>query len=448
MNQTDITDAASWLYAPGEDEVLQNEPLKKKLLRNGFWLYFLSFIWAPAGYLIKMMVSNTLSVEDIWIVYSIIGLIWILSSYNDLGLTEALQYYLPHYMIDKEYDKTKTLLVFTTVIQLLSWIIIAWILFFLAPWLSVHYFHHPEAGIILRYFCLYFLIINFFQLLQSVFLSLQHIKLYHWVDLIRIWTIVALTAYWLNTNSLSALHFAQYRIIGIAIWTLLGVIFFWRKMKRIITKYTFKRDGALIKKQFMYAFWVLLWANAWILLLQIDQQFALYFLGPQAAGYWTNYLSLQTAVAVFTWPLITYLFPLLNELYKKKEFDKIAYLKKLLYAAIIGFGIIVGIIGWFWWPAIAVLLFGEKFRVSGELFSYVAPFIFLNILASINFQQLASMWLMKNRVKILFIWVLSNVILSLVFIQMIGINWLLISTIVWRILLFSLTSYELRKCAE
>lgn len=47
-------------------------PLKDRLLRNGFWMYFLSFIIAPAGYLIKLMVSRQLSVEDIGLVYSII----------------------------------------------------------------------------------------------------------------------------------------------------------------------------------------------------------------------------------------------------------------------------------------------------------------------------------------------------------------------------------------
>jgi O-antigen/teichoic acid export membrane protein len=70
------------------------------------------------------MVSHTLSVEDIGIVYSIIGLMSILSSYNDLGLTEALQYYLPHYLIDKAYDKAKTLLIFTRGVQILSGLVV------------------------------------------------------------------------------------------------------------------------------------------------------------------------------------------------------------------------------------------------------------------------------------------------------------------------------------
>ena len=46
-------------------DIIPDEPLKNKLIRNGFWLYFFQFIVAPAGYLIKIMISKELSVEDI-----------------------------------------------------------------------------------------------------------------------------------------------------------------------------------------------------------------------------------------------------------------------------------------------------------------------------------------------------------------------------------------------
>jgi O-antigen/teichoic acid export membrane protein len=109
-------------------DLIPNEPLKDKLLRNGFRLYFFQFLVAPAGYLIKMMVSRELSVEDIGLFYSIMGLIGIISVYNDLGLTEALQYYLPHYFIDKEYSKAKTIIIFTWLVQFISGILVAGIL--------------------------------------------------------------------------------------------------------------------------------------------------------------------------------------------------------------------------------------------------------------------------------------------------------------------------------
>jgi O-antigen/teichoic acid export membrane protein len=71
------------------------------------------------------MISRELSVEDIGLFYSIMGVIGVIATYNDLGLTEALQYYIPHYFIDKEYSKAKTIIVFTRIMQFLSGFLIS-----------------------------------------------------------------------------------------------------------------------------------------------------------------------------------------------------------------------------------------------------------------------------------------------------------------------------------
>ena len=39
--------------------------LSEKFLKKGFWLYFFAFIIAPIGYLIKIILSNELKVEEV-----------------------------------------------------------------------------------------------------------------------------------------------------------------------------------------------------------------------------------------------------------------------------------------------------------------------------------------------------------------------------------------------
>ncbi len=51
------------------------ETLQKKLVRNGFWLYFFQVLIAPAGYLIRMMISREMTPEDIGLFYSMMGLV-------------------------------------------------------------------------------------------------------------------------------------------------------------------------------------------------------------------------------------------------------------------------------------------------------------------------------------------------------------------------------------
>ena len=91
-------------------DLLQDETLSQKLIKKGFWLYLFSYLVAPAGYLVRLLISNSpeVSVQDLGVLYSIISLIAFLNVYNDLGLTESLQYFLPKFWIRKEYNHIKT----------------------------------------------------------------------------------------------------------------------------------------------------------------------------------------------------------------------------------------------------------------------------------------------------------------------------------------------------
>jgi len=104
-----------------------------------------------------MLISNSLSVEEVGVLYSIVSLIALLNTYNDLGLSEALLYFLPRYRIKKQFNYAKTAVLLGLSAQILTAILIGLLLWFGAPWLSEHYFHHESAVTILRYFCFYFL---------------------------------------------------------------------------------------------------------------------------------------------------------------------------------------------------------------------------------------------------------------------------------------------------
>jgi hypothetical protein len=64
-----------------------------------------SFLIAPTGYIVKIVISNSVSVEELWVLYSVMSLMTILGSYNDFGMTESLNYFLPGYIHDKRRKK-------------------------------------------------------------------------------------------------------------------------------------------------------------------------------------------------------------------------------------------------------------------------------------------------------------------------------------------------------
>jgi hypothetical protein len=47
----------------------KHNSLAEKFLKKGFWLYLFSFIVAPIGYIIKIILSIDLTVSEIGILY-------------------------------------------------------------------------------------------------------------------------------------------------------------------------------------------------------------------------------------------------------------------------------------------------------------------------------------------------------------------------------------------
>lgn len=415
-------------------EILNNtEPLKDRLLRNGFWMYLLSFIIAPAWYLIKLMISRSLSVEDVWLVYSIIGFISLLSAFNDLWLTEALQYYLPHYIIDKEYGKAKTILIITWAVQFIWWIIVWWWLYIAAPRMAEHYFHSERAIDVLRLFCVYFLFINLFQVLQSVFAALQKVKLQYATEAIRLWIVVLSVGYLFFYETVTLWNFNVLWLVWMIIWTLVSVILFTQYYIKNFASCNIEYDKKLLKVQWSYARKVMVAMQAWVIYGNIWQQFAISFLGSYQAWIWSNYMTLFTAVWIAVNPVINYLFPLFTELYKKNEETKIKLMKKYLKQWLIIWSISIAIAWYFFSEWAATFLFWEKFLFSWTLFKRSSLFFFFILWTWIQWNILAWAWYVKERLHIILIWTFFSLILSYIGAKYLGIRWLVGSLIITHI---------------
>jgi stage V sporulation protein B len=410
-------------------EIQQDIPLKDKLIKKGFWLYFFAFLIAPTGYIIKLIAARTMGVEDVGLFYSILGLIGIVASYNDLGLTESLQYFLPRYLIDKDYTKAKSLLVTTWVIQFVSGILVWGALRMMAPRLAEHYFQSSQAIIVLRRFCLYFLVVNLFQVMQSLFLAAQDTKTSNGIDAARMWIVVlVLILIWqIDILTVNIITLTYSWIIGLIVGIGISWMLFWRRFGQMMIQYPMIWDGWVIRERIAYAWWVFLGANVGTLFGQIDLQLALYFLGKEAAWYWTAYSSLLTAIGLITWPLSAYLFPLVNELTIKKEHHKLQLLMRYIGFWLVWWVVIVWLWAYFLGPWIAVLLFGESFRTSGELLRFAAPFVMIGPAVWFAFQYLAGIGMVRQRVKILWVGLLVNITLSYLLVVDYWLQWLVVS---------------------
>ncbi len=108
----------------------QHKTLSEKFLKKGFWLYLFSFIIAPIGYIIKIIISDNLSVSDMGVLYAVISFITLVSAFNDFGMSESIKYFLPKFTKEKRYDKVKTIIFYAFLTQMATGLVLAGFFFF------------------------------------------------------------------------------------------------------------------------------------------------------------------------------------------------------------------------------------------------------------------------------------------------------------------------------
>ncbi len=427
-----------------KSKILQDQPLWEKLIKKWFWLYFFSFLVAPATYLIKLFVSNSISVADVGVLYSIVSLVSLLNTYNDLWLTESLQYFLPRFLIKKQYNYAKTSIYLSLAVQICTAIIIAWILRFAAPWLATNYFHSESAVIALKYFCFYFLWINLFQTLQSIFIAIQDTFSNQFIEFVRQWSIVWFTMLFFFTGKASVQWYSLNWVLWLIIWIIVALILFRKKHAKELLQWKFEYDKKVAKEYVKYALWCFVWLEVSVIFGNLIQQFVIAFLWSESAWYYTNFNSLFWIVSIIIWPILSLIFPMVSEIIAKKDDWKLKMIYSFFYTYLlianiflISFLIPLG-------KEIGFILLWTKFAFSGVLLSYGAIFTLFSTFTWFNFNVLAGMWKIKERVKFMVI-ALIVVLLTLISMMWIWIYGWVLALWTGYIVLWALSFGELYK---
>ena len=163
-------------------------------------------------------------------------------------------------------------------------------------------------------------------------------------------------------------------------------------------------------------------ANIGVILSQVDMQLIIILLGPEATGYYSNYLSLLNIPFIFITPLFGFLFPVISELHGRENKIKMQIIHKefSLYFSILGIWLSVFL--YQFGESLAVLFFGDKFRESGIILGYSAFFLTFLLLVQINFQFLAGTGKIGERARILAIVLPINIVSNYIMIQLYGVE--------------------------
>ena len=392
-----------------QKNILQEETLAHKLISKWFWAYVFVIFTAPLWYLIRLVASNTLSVADIWIFYWVLSLISLLYSYNDLGLTESMQYFLPKYWLENKKWQIKNTIWLSFFMQMITWILIFCLLFFNAEWLAIHHFHEIAATNVIKTMSFYFLWTNLLQVCSSIFVAFQDTFSSGLIGFSNMFSVLIFSVIFWLWASFDVSLFALAWIIWTGIWISIWLIQLFRKYSHLLKLPRDPIDRSIVSTQFKYAFWVFLTSNVWTLLWNVDQQLVVNKLWAEASWYFTNMLSLLNIFVTVVSPLLWLLFPIATELSTRKEKEKFKSLETTMYTHFVFLSLVIWGIFLIFWQEISVLLYWEKFRFSWELLQILWPCLIFQCLSWLNFSLLAGLWKIKERFRILLVSLVINV---------------------------------------
>lgn len=424
----------------------QHTSLAEKFIKKGVWLYLFSFIVGPIGYITKIILSWELSVDEIWILYGVISLIVLLWSFNDFWMTESLNFFIPKYITERKYDKVKSILTYAFLIQTITGIIIALLFFFWADFLSKHYFESETAKQVIQIFSLFFLGINIFQVFNTFFLVIQNTFYNKITEMLRL---LSTLFFVISLFVFDLWNIKTYSLAWIW-WLYLGIIFviyfFYTKYYKIYLKgEKIIWSQRLFKSIFSYAILVFIGAQASTILSQIDMQMVIYILGSTEAGYYTNYLSIIGIPFMVIGPIFALLLPVFSELHSKKQFAKIALIKQIFQTNFGAIAIACNIFFFVFAKVIAFILFWEKFLKSWIILQYSILFLVFNFLLQINFNILAWIWRVKQKMKIICAAIILNTILNIILIHILWVSWAALATWIGWIFIWGISEIPLWK---
>lgn len=424
----------------------QHDSLAEKFIKKWIWLYIFSFIVSPIWYIVKIILSHDLAVDEIWIIYWVLSLMVLLSSFNDLWMAESLNKFIPEYITEKKYNKVKTILFYAIWAQIITGILIFLWFYFWAEFLSFHYFHDGRSEDIIKLFAFFFLGTTFFHVINVFFWAVQNTFTQKLVELFRMLFILVFTGYMFFTDAGNIFTYSLSWVLWLYFWIIVAVFFFYKNYYKVYlkdVKIIYSKE--LFMSIFKYALIVFLWSQAGSILSQIDMQMIIYMKWNEAAGYYTNYLSMISIPFMIIGPIFWFLFPVFSEMIAKKEFDKIKTIKSIFTKNFLSFSICFSILFLVFWTVISNILFWEKFSQSGIILQSSILFLSFNFLLQINFNILAANGKVRERLHIILIALFANTVWNIILIQLIWVSGAAISTGICWILIWFLSELKLKE---
>jgi stage V sporulation protein B len=397
----------------------------KRILRGSVYYFIGAVIANAVAYLIRLYLLHNLSVNEFGLFYAVFNFIAIFLVFRNMGLTGALTKYIAEYEAKGEKGKIKSAIVATVSIQMAGSLLLAGILWLLAPSLATNLFKDPQALMVLRVLVFYIPLTVFYYVLLGFFRGFQ--KTHILASLESIKSIVMLIFIVLFA-SLGLGIFAPVWAY-LLVYVVLVILFVYPLLKtyNIFSNHILDFKGVAVA-MVAFGFPSLLSSFGSRFISYFDTLMLTYFSTLEQVGIYNIVLPTALVFMMLSGAVGAIFMPLISELWAKNKKKKITEALDLLYKYIflVGFPIILSV---FVFSDVFIrMFFGQEFLSGDIAFKILLVGALFNILASLNHQYLGGIGKPKKVMKIMLIATGVNIMMNLVLIPTLGITGAAIAT--------------------
>ncbi len=391
----------------------------KKLFKNGLYLTVLTLATLPLSYLVRLLLTKNLTLEEFGLFYALLGFFGLLQSFNDFGFSETQLYFIPKFLEQKRLDKVKATIKTQLINQLATTLVISVALLIGAQWIATSVFHSPEAVTIFRIFVLYFIAKDFLQNVQVLFFTYQEVAYYGSIEPVRF---LLTTLLFLLGVGLFTFDLLLITKIWVAIYAFLSLLYFvvFIIKHRSVFSAAYYSPLKIYKEFIPFLLPTLLSNNVAVLFSRGTETLLVVLKGVTDVGLYNIAKPISNLALAITSPTAELLKPYISQISEQKDTRTIQRLILIILNAGVFLLLPFSLILMFYSKESITFLFGAEFIQASLTLKFISFEILFNIMNTFVFGIVFGLGLQKARAKIIYTSSIISLILSLLLIPTFG----------------------------
>lgn len=392
----------------------------KFAIKGATTVLVISILAVFLGYLVRVILARILTVEDFGLFYAVFSFLGLLGVFKSIGQDQAIVKFIPEFLHKKRNDLVKSSILYTTATILITNIVVITAIYLLSGYLSVNFFHSPNADVVLKLMAIAFLIDSFVLSLKSIFQGFQKMGYYGSIDLVRMVLILAIILTGLKLNYGIMLPVYAYILTPLVLLPVFSFVLVKRVFPEFIrSKFIFHMET--LKKLFKYGFYVITTNTGLIILGYTDTIVLTYFSGLKSVALYSIAFPTANALSYFPKAIVGILVPLTAELWVKGRKEMIGAGIELLYK----YSIMVIVPAVFFilslTDMIVIILFGENYIPAGNALKILSIGMIFTVLYAINSAFFSGVGKPEINSRIVYTAAVFNLIFNLILVPSLGI---------------------------